>query len=153
MKPVTVTCTVDINASQQAVWNAIVDWENQGKWMLQTDVVVPAGAPRAGVGAQIEAFTGLLPKKRFLGFLDPMTVTSWEPPHVCDVLHTGKVVRGTGRFELLAMTSSRTTFVWSEELRLPLGILGRIGWLFVAPGMIAGVKFSLRRFARYVENS
>lgn len=153
MKPVSLTCTVNIKASQQAVWNAIVDWENQGRWMLQTHVVVPEGAPRSGVGARIEAFTGVLPKQRLFGFLDHMTVTSWEPPHTCDVLHTGKVVRGTGRFELFSMTSSQTTFVWSEHLRLPFGIIGRLGWILVGPIMRAAVQFSLARFARYVENS
>lgn len=153
MKSVPVACTIEINASQNAVWNAITDWEAQGKWMIGTDVVVVPDAPREGAGARIEAFTGLMPRRRMVGFLDTMTVTSWDPPHSCNVLHTGKVVRGTGRFELIAMTSSRTAFVWSEQLRLPFGFIGRIAWLFIGPLMTAGVKFSLQRFARYVEES
>lgn len=153
MSLVSLSCTIEVNASQEKVWNAITDWESQGAWMLGTDVLVPEGAVRVGVGARIEAFTGLIPKRRILGFLDTMTVTSWEPPKVCDVLHTGKVVRGTGRFELVPMTSSRTVFLWSEELRLPFGALGRVAWLVVGPLMKYGVKLSLNRFADYVERS
>lgn len=153
MKSVPVACTVEVNASKEAVWKAITDWESQGEWMLGTHVEVASGAPREGVGARIEAFTGLLPRRRLFGFLDTMTVTSWEPPHSCNVLHTGKVVRGTGRFEVVQMTSSRTAFVWSEHLRLPFGVLGRVAWLVLGPIMTAGVKLSLNRFARYVEES
>lgn len=152
MSLVSLSCTVEVKASQDAVWNAITDWESQGAWMLGTDVIVPDDASRAGVGARIEAFTGLIPKRRFLGFLDTMTVTAWDPPKVCDVLHTGKVVRGTGRFELVPMTSSRTVFLWSEELRLPFGPLGRVAWIVVGPLMKFGVQLSLNRFARYVES-
>lgn len=153
MSSVPVSCTVEVNASRDAVWNAIVDWESQGRWMLGTDVIVPHDAARAGVGARIEAFTGLFPKRRKFGFLDTMTVTEWIPPQSCNVLHTGKVVRGTGRFELIAMTSSRTAFVWSEHLRLPFGFIGRIAWIVIGPLMTYGVRLSLRRFARFVENS
>ena len=46
-----------------------------------------------GVNGRIAAFTGLFPKSRKLGFIDCMTITKWEPPRVCDVLHTGKVAR------------------------------------------------------------
>lgn len=152
MKSVHVECTVEVKASQQSVWNAMVDWEAQGRWMLGTDVIVPAEAAREGVGARIEAFTGVLPKKRWIGFLDTMTVTAWQPPHSCDVLHTGRIVRGTGRFELVPMTSDRTVFHWSEELRLPFGVVGRIAWIFLKAPMKAGVAMSLRRFATYVES-
>jgi hypothetical protein len=43
------------------------------------------------------------------------------------------------------------TFVWSEDLDLPLGVVGRLGWPLVRPLFAAGVRLSLRRFARWVE--
>jgi hypothetical protein len=41
-------------------------------------------------------------------------------------------------------------FVWSEELELPLGALGRLGWPLVRPLFLAGVRRSLDRFALWV---
>lgn len=150
---VTVRHEVLVRAPIERVWDALTDWESQNAWMLGTDVKVPAGAARAGVGARIEAFTGLVPRRGWVGFLDTMTVTSWEPPHRCDVIHTGHVVRGTGAFILHVVDDATTRFDWSEEIRLPLGLLGRIAWVVVGPLMLAGVKVSLRRFARYVERA
>ncbi len=40
-------------------------------------------------------------------------------------------------------------FVWREEIDLPLGRLGRLGWPIVKPLLAAGVALSLRRFARF----
>ena len=42
-------------------------------------------------------------------------------------------------------------FVWREDLELPLGALGRLGWPLVRPVFAYGVQLSLRRFARWVE--
>jgi len=30
---------------------------------------------------------------------------------------------------------------------LPLGIVGRIGWIFIKPFFVAGIKYSLNKFA------
>jgi hypothetical protein len=38
-------------------------------------------------------------------------------------------------------------FVWSEQLELPLGAVGRLGWPVVRPLFLAGVRRSLDRFA------
>jgi hypothetical protein len=80
-----------------------------------------------------------------------MTITRWEPPYRVDVLHTGALVRGPGTMEVLALPEGRSRFVWSEDLDLPLGLLGRIGWPIVRPAFVAGVRRSLRSFARLVE--
>jgi hypothetical protein len=87
-----------------------------------------------------------------VGFVDPMEITLWEPPHRCHVLHTGRVVRGTGAFEVEARGAG-SRFVWREDLELPLGLLGRLGWPLVRPLFWYGVRLSLRRFARWVEAS
>ena len=135
--------TVEIDAPQQQVWDAVVDWPTQGAWMLLTRVEGTAQQGR-GVGGGIAAFTGI----GRVGFLDTMTITTWEPPHRCLVVHTGKVVRGTGAFEVEALSETRSRFRWSEQVDLPLGILGRIGWVFTKPLVAAGVRYSLRRLAR-----
>jgi hypothetical protein len=137
------TVAIDIDAPVERVWDAVVDWDNQGDWMLGTRV---RGTVRSGVGvgAGLEAFTGV----RGIGFLDTMEITAWEPPHRCDVRHTGRLVRGTGVFEVLALPGGRRSrFVWQENLDLPLGLVGRLGWLLVRPLAAFGVRLSLRRLA------
>ncbi|MDX6226005.1 MAG: hypothetical protein QOE64_2381 [Frankiales bacterium] len=134
--------SIDIPAPQQRVWDAVVDWPTQREWMLLTDVRATAD-DGVGLGAQLAAFTGIGP----VGFLDTMTITAWEPPHRCRVVHTGKVVRGTAAFEVQRLTDGRSRFVWSEWVVLPFGIFGRVGWLFVKPLVALGVRYSLRRLA------
>ena len=136
--------TVDVAATVEQTWAGVTGWERQGEWMLGTSVQAK-GQP--GVGEQIEAFTGV----GKLGFLDTMVVTRWEPPHRCDVLHTGRVVRGTGTFEVRAKGQA-SQLVWREDLELPWGRLGQIGWPVVRPFFRAGVKHSLKRFAAWVSD-
>ena len=44
------------------------------------------------------------------------------------------------------------TFVWSESLELPFGLVGRLGWPVAKPVFALGVRQALRRFARFAEN-
>jgi len=148
--------SVEVAAPAGQVWAALVDWESQGEWMLLTDVATEDGDGRVpgaqGVGGRLAARTGIpLPGKRRLGVLDTMLITAWEPPSRVDVRHLGRVVRGTGTFEVVPRGESASTFVWTEQLDLPLGPLGRLGWPLVRPAMAAGVRLSLKRFAAYAE--
>ena len=142
----TLVLTVDVDAPVERTWAGATDWAGQGEWMLGTRVR-PTAQGGQGVGGGIEAFTGVGP----LGFLDRMSITLWEPPRRCHVLHLGRVVRGTGAFEVEPLPGDRSRFVWREDLDLPLGLLGRLGWPLVRPVFAAGVQLSLRRFARWVE--
>ncbi len=146
--PVTATLvrTVDVDAPVEQTWAGATDWAGQSSWMLGTRVW-PTAQDGQGVGGGIEAFTGL----GRLGFLDRMVITRWEPPVRCDVLHVGWLVRGPGVMEVRPRGEGRSTFVWREDLELPLGALGRLGWPLVRPLFGAGVSLSLKRFARQVE--
>ena len=138
-----------INAPALTIWEAIADWEGQSKWMLQTRVIRTSEIAE-GEGVTIEAFTGPLhriyPRFKFLGVLDLMRVTRWEPPTRCDVIHYGKIIRGTGSFEVEALDKNRTVFHWSEEVVAP-----KIIFLLIKPFILAGVKISLARFRRLLE--
>jgi hypothetical protein len=136
---------VDVDAPAQATWSAAVDWATQGEWMLGT-TVTPTLNNGEGVGGRLEAFSGV----GRLGFLDTMEITLWQPPRACHVLHTGRVVRGTGVFEVEPRGDARSRFLWREDLDLPLGALGRLGWLLVRPLFAYGVQVSLNRFAKRV---
>ena len=137
---------VDIDAPPERVWAALVAWDTQGEWMLLTRVR-STDLGGIGVGGGIEGFTGIGP----VGVLDTMRITVWDPPRRCDVLHTGRVVKGTGIFEVIELGAGRSRLVWSEILDLPLGVLGRLGFPLVRPLFVWGVQRSLNRFARYVE--
>ena len=142
----TLVLRTDVDAPVEQTWAGAVDWAGQGEWMLGTRVW-PTAQDGQGVGGGIAAFTGL----GRLGFLDSMVITRWEPPRSCHVLHTGRVVRGTGAFDVEPRGDGTSTFVWREDLELPLGVLGRLGWPLVRPLFAFGVRLSLRRFARWVE--
>lgn len=132
-----------IQASIETVWASLADWESQGDWMLQTTVEVSSDI-REGVGTTIAAFTGI----GKIGVMDHMQVTKWEPPFICDVLHTGKIIKGTGRFQLTAIDAQSTRFDWSEEILAPRAL-----FLLIAPGLYAGVRLSLSNLSRQLRQS
>lgn len=142
----TLAISLKISAPQAAVWKKIADWESQGEWMLQTKVWVTS-EKSSGVGTSIAAFTGPLykfyPRVKSPGLLDLMTVTKWEEPSRCDVVHVGKVLKGTGSFLLTQQGESVTRFDWSETIEAP-----RVIFMLIAPFLYAGVRISLQRFAR-----
>ena len=141
----TLRITINLPCSQERAWVAIADWESQGNWMLQTKVWVTSQI-REGAGTSISAFTGPLykfyPKFSSLGLLDTMVVTKWQPPEVCDVVHTGKVLKGTGSFVLSPINSTSTKFNWSETIEC-----SRIKFLAIAPFLWVGVRISLARLS------
>ena len=143
----TLAIRVECDASIEKVWERIADWSSQGEWMLATRVWVTSEITE-GVGTSIAAFTGpthrFYPTFSFLGLLDTMTVTKWEPPTRCDVIHTGKVLKGTGTFQLESNGANSTTFYWSETIDI-----NRALFLIGAPFLWLGVRISLARFARH----
>lgn len=141
-----VALDVVIDAPVDTVFAAFSQWAEQGRWMLGTRVEVRSG-DGASVGSELAAWSGAGP----VGFWDTMTITRWEPPYRVDVLHTGAVVRGTGTMEVVALPGGRSRFIWSEDLDLPLGALGRLGWPVARPAFLLGVRRSLEAFGRLVE--
>ena len=109
--------------------------------MLQTKVKVTSQI-RAGVGTSIAAFTGI----GKIGIMDYMSVTTWQPPNICDVVHTGSIIKGTGRFELTQLNAQTSRFDWSEEI-----VATPAQFLLVAPGDYAGVGISLIALRRQLQ--
>jgi hypothetical protein len=105
------------------------------------------GDTRAGPGTVVKLTSELfrLPVVR-----DTMTIETWSPPHRYDVSHFFDLgplgnVPGTGAF-ILEPTPGGTIFVWQEELRLPLGPVGELGWNFVLKSRLT------RQFGRSMDN-
>ena len=141
---VRVAARVAIAAPPEAVFEAVTDWEAQSEWVALTTVTVEPGG--RGVGERLTAVT----KLAGIGFSDPMEVTRWEPPRRVDVRHLGRVVRGTGTFTV-SPAPGGAWFTWIEDLDLPLGAPGRLGFFLLRPAVILMLRRNLARLARRVE--
>ncbi|GAB3207752.1 Polyketide cyclase / dehydrase and lipid transport [Marinactinospora thermotolerans DSM 45154] len=131
-------------APADRVWRTLVDWRLHERWMYRT-----RARGGQGVGARVEAFTGVGP----VGFTDHMEITAWVPATResagrCEVRHLGGLVRGRGRFDVLPLPDGRSRVVWVEWLELPLGALGRLGWPLVRIPVSVLLRRSLRRLGR-----
>lgn len=134
--------SVTVDAPQNEVWSALVDWKSQGDWMALTNVTSSIdNGGESGVGTEIRAFTGI----GKIGVWDEMRVTRWDPPRFCAVDHYGRLIKGIGEFRLTAVTSTTTRFDWYEKINAPALLLA-----LIKPGVLITVYFSLRRFARSV---
>ncbi|SDP42848.1 Carbon monoxide dehydrogenase subunit G [Nakamurella panacisegetis] len=140
---VRVAAALDVAAPVEDVFAAMIDLPSQDRWILATSLFALEGdAEVPAVGSRIAALTGV----GGIGVLDTMTVTVFEPPHRWETSHTGHTIKGIGIFTVDPMPNgSRVT--WAEELDLPLGAIGRIGFKVVAPIVRWGLKTSLRRLA------
>jgi carbon monoxide dehydrogenase subunit G len=139
--PLRIAAEVTVDAEPGLVWRAAVDWPRQHEWIWGTRVT-----GGHGTGAEVTGFTGIGP----IGFTDPMVITEWDPPRRCVLKHTGRVVRGTGIFEV-APHGQRTEFRWTEHLQLPVPpAVGQLASRVIAPIAAWGLRSSLRRFARLI---
>jgi len=137
----------DTSATIDVVWDVLTKWEEQPRWMLDAKEVHVTSEHREGVGVELRCPTNLL------GFTvqDTMRVTRWEPPHMLEVVHTGRIITGIGAFEL-SERDGGTRIGWWEEVDPPLGALGEFGAnLFVAPIVRRIFRRSLRNLARASE--
>jgi carbon monoxide dehydrogenase subunit G len=136
---------VAIAAPPEAVFEAVADWEAQSEWVALTTVTADGGPHR--VGERLVSVT----KVAGIGFSDPMEVTRFEPPSRIDVRHLGRVVRDTGTF-LVEPAPGGAWFIWAEDVDLPLGIAGQLGFAVVGPAFRLLLRRSLRRLARRIES-
>lgn len=137
--------TVDIAAAPAAVWDTVTAWETQGRWMPATTVRRLPG-PGGGIGERVVAHTGVGPFR----LPDPFTVTAWDPPHRCEILHTGPIVRGVGAFTV-EPAGGGSRFTWWERLDVPGGPLSPLLWRIGRPLVRLGFGYALRRLKRQVE--
>lgn len=126
--------TVDVAVPAEVLWDYVMDWPRQGEWIPFTRVErADPGDPANDVGGRIRAWSGIGP----IGFWDAMTITTWDRREdgrgLCEVLHTGAVVKGEGVFEVVATGPGSSRFLWSEMAVVPLGRLGALGWRLGRP--------------------
>ncbi len=141
---VRINAEIEVKAPPDTVFAAATDWDRQGEWMLGTTVRVRHGDGHS-VGSELEAVTGIAG----IGVADRMQITVWDAPSRCEMQHLGRMVRGIGIFVVRPRGRDAATFEWIEQLELPWGVLGRMGWPLVSPLFGWGLRFSLDRFAAF----
>lgn len=124
-----------VAAPPEQVFALVTDWPRHREWMVLTSA--------RQVGDRVEAFTGVGP----LGFLDVMTISRWEPPHVVEMRHVGRLVRGDGVIRVQPYEGG-SRVIWAERLHPPLGPVGRLLWPLARPVVNALARLSLHRLAR-----
>ncbi len=138
----------DTSAPREVVWDVLVDWEQQPRWMLDAKEVHVTSPHREGLGVELRCPTNLL------GFTvqDTMRVTGWEELRLLEVTHTGRIITGTGAFELTSRADGGTRITWWEEVDPPLGAIGEFGAnILVLPIIRRIFRRSLRNLARRAE--
>jgi uncharacterized protein YndB with AHSA1/START domain len=109
-------------------WAILLAWERQADWMLDADRVEVVGERREGVGVRLRVRTRLLGVP---AFTDPMEVVAWDPPRRL-VLRHGSIVDGEGTW-LLEPEAGGSRFVWIEDVRLRVPVLGELAARAYAP--------------------
>ena len=120
-----IAVSVEIDASTERVWEVVEPVERHVDWMHDAVAIRFQTEQHRGVGTEFLCDTKVGPIK----LVDRMEITEWEPGAAMGVRHTG-LVTGTGRFTLTAIDMGRRTrFAWTEELRFPWWLGGRLGEL------------------------
>ncbi|MDW3216840.1 MAG: SRPBCC family protein [Ilumatobacteraceae bacterium] len=140
---------VEIDASPADVWAVVEPIERHVDWMADAVAIRFTGESTRGVGTEFECDTKVGP----ITLTDEMTVTEWEPERSMGVRHTG-IVTGTGVFELEPIDlGRRTRFTWTEDLRFPWYLGGRLGEVIGGQAVMKQIwKRNLRRLTTLVEN-
>lgn len=134
-------------APRAAVWRVLTTWERQPEWMLDAKAVEVLTPHREGEGVTIRCPTLLLG----VTVDDIMRVTGWREEEYLEVTHLGKVITGTGAFELRDVDGG-TQITWWEQIDPPLGRVGAWGARTVVLPIIERIfRRSLRNLARLSE--
>lgn len=153
--------TTHIEADPDRVWEVLVDWEGQPRWMRDAHSVRVLSPHREGVDVVVRCRTdiigGLRGARRRGGSLlvvdDDMVTTEWEPPRVIGIRHLGRLIRGVGAFELKP-TAQGTHFTWWEEIDAPLGPIGEaLATVVVVPVVRRVFRASLAGLKRVCEST
>ena len=141
-----VRASVVIEAGTEEVWAAVEDIATHVEWMHDAVAIRFTSAQTSGVGTTFDCDTKVGPLK----LVDRMEITAWEPGRTMGVRHVG-LVTGTGAFHLRAASSTRTEFLWDEELVFPWWMGGPLGGRVGAVLLAQIWKRNLRDLKRMVE--
>jgi len=143
----------EIDAPIAAVWDVLVDWTGQSRWIPLTTVRVTSDRD-AGLGVRAEVLSGVWLGRIPLGLLDRFIVTGWSPPIAetaeVEIVHLGPYFTGEGAFRLTGH-QEKTIVSCIEVFTTPGGRL--VEWLvrLALPALRAGLARSLRALGALAE--
>jgi hypothetical protein len=118
-----ISVATELDATPAAVWDVVEPVERHVDWMADAVAIHFQSNQTRGVGTRFLCDTKVGP----ITLQDHMEITVWEPGARMGVRHTG-IVTGSGIFELEPIDlGRRTRFTWTEELRFPWFLGGRLG--------------------------
>lgn len=143
----------DIDADLGRVWEVLVDWEGQERWIPLTTLRVLSGHEE-GLGVRVAALSGFWLGRLPVGLLDNFVVTGWSPPRAgeaeLEILHLGPYFTGEGVFHL-SDRGGRTRVSCTELITVPGGRLTNALVGLTLPLMRLGFGQSLRQLAAVTE--
>ena len=140
---------IELDAPPERVWAVVEPVERHVDWMADAVAIRFETDQTRGVGTRFLCDTKVGP----ITLTDHMEITRWEPGAAMGVRHTG-VVTGSGVFTLDPIDlGRRTRFTWSEELRFPWFLGGRLGELIGGQLVMKAIwRRNLRALKRIVES-
>jgi hypothetical protein len=145
-----------VRAAPGAVWDVLVDWAGQSRWIPLTKVEAVGDRDR-GPGVRVVALSGFRLGRIPVGLLDRFVVTRWTPPATGDraeleVQHLGPYFTGVGIFHLQPVAEG-TAVRCTEIFEVPGGRLVAMAIRVLLPIMRRALQHSLRRLAAIVEGT
>lgn len=116
-----IDASIGLPAPPQEVWGLLLDWEEQARWMKDADSVRVLTSRREGVGTRLAVRTRVWNVPLFT---EELEVVLWDPPRRLVMAHRS-FVRGVGTWAL-EPEGSGTRFRWTEDLSLPVPLLGEL---------------------------
>lgn len=135
-------------AEQERVWSVLLRWEEQARWMKDADSVRVLTPQREGPGTRIGVKTRVLNVPLFT---EELEITLWEPPHRFVMAHRS-FVRGVGTWAL-EPTGGGTRFTWTEDLSLPVPLLGELALRVYRPFMRHLMRGALANLQTFVASA
>ena len=120
----TLQAATHVASELKVVWDVLVDWPGQSRWIPLTTVGVVSDHDQ-GLGVRAVALSGWRLGRIPIGLLDNFVVTGWTPPSddasaELEVLHLGPYFTGEGVFQLKPADGG-TAVRCTEVFRVPGG--------------------------------
>ncbi len=144
-----ISVSVELDATPERVWEVVEPVERHVDWMADAVAIRFTTDQTRGVGTLFECDTKVGP----IRLTDHMEITEWVPGRAMGVRHTG-IVTGSGVFTLEGIDlDRRTRFTWTEDLRFPWYLGGRLGELVGAKVVMGAIwRRNLKRLKAIVES-
>jgi hypothetical protein len=146
----TLQAATQVASPPTIVWDVLVDWPGQSRWIPFTTVDVVSDHDQ-GLGVQAAALSGCRLGRIPFGLLDNFVVTGWMAPSdgiaaELEVLHLGPYFTGEGVFSL-KRADGGTAVRCTEVFRVPGGAAVEVMIRAALPIMRRALEHSLRRLA------